>query len=105
MRKLKTEEERIINDLLNSANIHRKYDLDNYLAEEMNDGNMGSIYLFRNDFPTKTNRKYSKTIASKDYIDADNVKLSVTLNIDQEGNLYELDIWKVDFSQLIQYPV
>lgn len=105
MRNLKNEEIRIINDLLNSANIQGKYDLDNYLAEEMNDGDMGSIYLFRNDLPPKTNRKFSKCIATKDYKDADNVKLSVTLNIDQEGHLYELDIWKVDFSQLIRYPV
>jgi hypothetical protein len=30
--------------------------------------------------------------------DIDGTPVSAALNVDQQGNLYELDIWKVDFS-------
>ena len=45
-----------------------------------------------------------KCIAEKEFLDSDGVPISVTLNIDDDGLLYELDIWKVDFSPIIKYP-
>ncbi|MBK6296439.1 MAG: hypothetical protein IPF55_21165 [Rhodoferax sp.] len=30
--------------------------------------------------------------------------MSIVVNVDKRGNLFELDFWKVDFSPLCQYP-
>jgi hypothetical protein len=32
------------------------------------------------------------------------VALSITINADQHGSLFEMDIWKVDFTPLIRLP-
>jgi hypothetical protein len=32
------------------------------------------------------------------------VPVSVALNLDEQGELYELDIWKMDFSPLQRIP-
>ncbi len=36
--------------------------------------------------------------------DADGIDVSVALNLDMNGDLLELDMWKVDFSPLIRLP-
>jgi hypothetical protein len=36
--------------------------------------------------------------------DSDNVEVLITLTIDQDGRLFELDIWKVNFDKLIEFP-
>jgi len=37
-------------------------------------------------------------------VDRDGVLVSITINSDQFGKLYEVDFWKTDFSPLQQYP-
>jgi uncharacterized lipoprotein NlpE involved in copper resistance len=39
-----------------------------------------------------------------EYVDCDGVPVSIVLNADQNGRLYELDMWKVDFAPLQEYP-
>ena len=39
-----------------------------------------------------------------EFTDLDGVPVSVALNLDSEGKLYELDLWKVDFSALRRWP-
>ena len=36
--------------------------------------------------------------------DADGVPVSAALNLDQDHHLFELDVWKVDFSPLQRWP-
>jgi hypothetical protein len=38
------------------------------------------------------------------YTDEDDVPVSISLNLDEHGGLFEIDIWKVDFSPLRRYP-
>jgi len=38
------------------------------------------------------------------FLDVDGVTVIASLNIDKDGNLFELDIWKTDYSPLIKYP-
>ncbi|EIE01321.1 hypothetical protein LEP1GSC185_3526 [Leptospira licerasiae serovar Varillal str. VAR 010] len=45
-----------------------------------------------------------KCIANTSFYDEDGTEVSATLNIDQYGDLYELDLWKVDFSRLKKIP-
>lgn len=67
---------------------------------DLKDGQMGSIELAQS-YP---GRRMSKCIAEADYVDLDGVSVTITVNIDQQGKLFEIDIWKVDFSPLVRYP-
>lgn len=60
----------------------------------MNDGGMGSL-LFES---SSTNRRYGADIAQIQLQDEDGIPVVITLVIDQFNQLFELDVWKVDFS-------
>ena len=45
-----------------------------------------------------------RQIVEAEYLDSDGILVSIELTEDSEGNLYELDLWKVDFNPLITYP-
>jgi hypothetical protein len=47
---------------------------------------------------------HGKIIAEAEYVDGDEVPVSITVSIDEAGNLFELDLWKVDFNPLQRYP-
>ncbi|MFN4288851.1 MAG: DUF6984 family protein [Brevundimonas sp.] len=72
-------------------------DLHHRLVREMDDGRMGSL-----QFVGAADRSMGSTVAHAEFEDADGVPVSVALLLDQEGRLFELDIWKVDFSPLIR---
>ena len=38
------------------------------------------------------------------FTDEDGVKVIASLNVDSDGHLFELDIWKTDFSPLLRIP-
>jgi hypothetical protein len=64
-------------------------------VEEMNDGGMGSLL-----FVGAPDRRFGRCIGEAEFDDADGVRVSVALNLDQRDELFELDLWKVDFSPL-----
>ena len=50
-------------------------------------------------------REYIQSVVSEyEFKDKDGVDVVASLFLDKEGNLYELDIWKVDFSELLSLP-
>jgi hypothetical protein len=69
---------------------------------DMDDGGMGSIQFVRESRPE---RSLGACIAQAEFIDSDGVLVNIVVNLDHLGDLYELDFWKVDFSQLLSYPV
>ena len=80
-----------------SSSSHGHFDL----VEDMNDGGMGSIrFLSSEDQISRT----AQVIAQGEYVDEDGVVVSVVVNADQNGELFEVDFWKVDFSPLKRYP-
>ena len=68
---------------------------------ELCDGQMGGLRFVRAD---GEDRRLGKTISQAEFKDEDNVTVSVTINLDEDGHLYELDVWKVDFSPLRRWP-
>lgn len=68
-------------------------------VREMRDGGMGSLRFSGSD-----ERRYGGTLAEAEFKDADGTAVSVALMLDEIGELFELDIWKVDFSPLIRVP-
>ncbi len=55
---------------------------------------MGSLAIGEN----YANRQLGAEVAEFMFKDIDGTPVSASLNVDQQGELYELDIWKVDFS-------
>ena len=66
---------------------------------DMQDGGMGSI-RFIGDEP----HSFGKALVEAQYLDSDGVLVSIAVNVDKNGQLFELDFWKVDFSPLRRYP-
>ena len=98
MRKLTSQEKKIIIKLLqaNKSKLEEfTQHIDNYFVENMNDGGMGSIRFIRN---SQQKRILGEVIAEEEFIDEDQIPVLISLNLDSEGEFFELDIWKVDFS-------
>lgn len=69
----------------------------------MKDGGMGSLRILKGMADTG-NRRFKTQISDCMFKDCDGVEVVASLNIDENGELFELDIWKVDFSPLIDIP-
>ncbi|MCC2546252.1 hypothetical protein LJY25_07330 [Hymenobacter sp. BT175] len=52
----------------------------------------------------RANRRLGEKVAGTRYLDDDGVPVLVALYLDQEGELYELDCWKVDETPLRRIP-
>ncbi len=70
-------------------------------VEDMQDGGMGGIRFCSDD----AGRGRAVAVAEAEYTDDDGVLVSIVLNKDGKGALYEVDFWKVDFSPLRRYPL
>ncbi|SNR28790.1 DUF6984 family protein [Hymenobacter mucosus] len=70
-------------------------------VEDLTDGGVGSIRFVS----TKLRRRLGSSIAELWYSDEDGVAVLASLYLDEEGELYELDSWKVDGSPLRRIPV
>ena len=103
VRQLRPEEAAIIKKMVTGTVFEKAVvpQLEAALVQDMQDGGMGSIQFHRQ---TSDERRFGKEIAEGTFRDNDGVLVSVTLNLDQFGELFELDVWKVDFSPLVRYP-
>jgi len=70
----------------------------------MNDDGMGSLRLYP-DGSEAIDRKFGKQVSECQFIDKDRIEVIASLNLDQIGSLYELDIWKTNFEKLLQIPI
>ncbi len=97
-------EERLLQFLVENSLFDVSVDLKDLLVCPMNDGMMGSLYLIPKGVDV-TERKFGKEISSFQFTDVDGVEVLVSLNVDREGHLFELDIWKTNFQKLIKLPM
>ena len=103
-RKPTKQEESLLELLINKSSI-KLYDgwQKNLIVSPMDDGGMGSLYLFPNGEIIQ-NRIFWKQVSEFQFTDLDGVEVIASLNIDTNGELFELDIWKTDFGKLIKFP-
>ena len=99
-RSLRAEEKLLLAALLGSSSDAVEERRGATLVEDMSDGGMGSIRFVQ----PGPSRSLGKAVAEAEYVDADGVTVSIVVNVDDGGDLYEVDFWKVDFSPLLQYP-
>ena len=50
------------------------------------------------------NRILGNKLAETEFLDEDGITVIATLNLDNYGDPYELDVWKTDFSPLRHLP-
>ncbi|MGE8453895.1 MAG: DUF6984 family protein [Pseudomonadales bacterium] len=61
---------------------------------------MGSLLFLSGN----ADRTLGKEMARAEFKDEDGVWIMTVLGLDNFGDLYELDVWKVDFSKLKRFP-
>jgi hypothetical protein len=74
--------------------------LPNCQVQEMADGGMGSLRFVCE----RSDRRFGSSIAEAEFVDDDGVLVRIVVNVDERGELFELDIWKSDFSSLKRFP-
>ena len=99
------EEKELVLALLKSKadTMHLIDSLDDLLVAEMDDGGMGSRTLIPQGLDDSS-RRFGKEIVSGEFDDSDGILVTVGLYLDDQDRLYELDMWKVDFSPLLSWP-
>lgn len=74
---------------------------DHLLIEPLADGSMGSFRI--GEFAAA--RKLGYSVAEVHFSDADGILVTAVLNVDTQDQLFEVDVWKVDFSPLQRWPI
>ncbi|CAN7268778.1 hypothetical protein LJR289_001171 [Pseudoduganella sp. LjRoot289] len=100
-RALRPDEQKVLVRLLDMAGCSAQTQLLNRRVVDMNDGGMGSVRFIS---PSGGAHGFGQCVAEARYADADGVPVFIALNLDDLGDLYELDFWKADFSPLRTYP-
>lgn len=102
MRPLRKNESEVLEALLGMVPGNVKLPSeDEMLAVDLSDGGMGSIRL--TDKSDRA-RKMGRELVTANYIDEDQIPVVISINLDQDGRLFEMDFWKVDYSPLKRYP-
>lgn len=102
--RLLRDDERLLVESLLSQKPNGQYlvsSLANIFVEEMDDGGMGSLRFCS---PNGVKNSFGSQLIERNFLDADGVPISVAINLDKGGALYELDIWKVDFTRVVRFP-
>lgn len=100
---LREDERALIAELIkrNNGPVRLLSSLSDCRVEEMDGGGMGGL---RFCVEGGSLRHFGEQLLEAKFLDADGVALMVAINLDEYAELYELDIWKVDFSPLIRFP-
>jgi hypothetical protein len=98
-RALLVQECAVIDVLLRSAGVTQRYE--SRLVLDVDDGDMRGIVFVSG---AGTRRYYAGALATAAYQDSDGELVSVALNVDQYGDVYEIDVWKSSLRPLLRYP-
>jgi hypothetical protein len=72
-------------------------------VEPLDDGGMGSLAITPSEH-VSSNRTFGLQVSECRFRDEDGIEVVASLNADRDGELFELDIWKTDFSGLVRIP-
>jgi hypothetical protein len=98
MRQLLAHERPLVEHLFKAAGL--RFDPEAMVVSPMPDGGMGSLALGMG----YDSRQMGRQVAECHFVDKDQVSVSATLNVDTQGEPYEVDMWKVDFEPIIEWP-
>ncbi len=103
MRKLHPEERQLLIGLSRGRSIENMVmsAVANAYVKDLPDGGMRSVQFVSQ---VKTSRRFGCEALEGTFMDEDGVPVSVSINLDQDGDLYKIDMFKADNSPLIRYP-
>jgi hypothetical protein len=99
MRAITEDERRLIGLILRRSGSSLAPPEEGSMVRPLDDGGMGSLSL---DIEAK--EKFGAVIGEVKFRDSDGVGVSAALYLDSQGQLYELDMFKGDFSRLLRWP-
>ena len=95
-----TEEERNLVELVLSASKSSiPVPRSGTIVRPLTDGGMGSV-----SFDLLGDRRFGSLVGDLKFVDADGVPVLASVYADRDGNLFELDLFKVDFSAVHTLP-
>jgi hypothetical protein len=71
------------------------------MVEEMDDGGMGSFRFVNKNMPLG---KFGRQISEITLLDEDRVPVSFAIFLDKDGDLFEMNVFKADYSRLVKFP-
>ncbi len=74
------------------------------MVEPLLDGDMGSFRFCSADIGN-VDRRFGKAVIRGEFSDADGMGVLFSVNVDETGGLFELDLWRGDFNPLIRLPL
>jgi hypothetical protein len=98
MRGIESNERPLVEYLFKAAGLD--VSPDQLRVAPMNDGHMGSLAIGT----PGAGRKLGSQAAACEFDDSDGTLVSACLNLDSDGELFELDVWRVDFQPLRVWP-
>jgi hypothetical protein len=103
-RKPTIQEERLLEHLVKKSTVLIPDNWkDGLLVRPMDDGEMGSLFLFPQGNVSE-GRVLGEQVSDFQFTDIDGIEVIASLNLDNEGGLFELDIWKTNFEKLLKLP-
>lgn len=104
IRKLTPKEEKLIELLVNQSALRLPSNwITTLQVKPMNDGGMGSLSLYPREVKEE-NRMFGSNPCNAEFFDRDGISVLAGLFLDQNGDLFELDMFKGDGSPLIEIP-
>jgi hypothetical protein len=104
-RRITNDEVKVLEYLLKLANFPVPIGIKLMTVRSLEDGGMGSFLILENPKLFEETRKFGAQISEFQYIDDDNVPVLVSLNVDSNGGLFEVDIWKADYSPVLSLKI
>ena len=71
-----------------------------FTVQPLAEGGMGSLAIP----PLDPGRRFGSQVAECHFQDEDGIPVSVTLDVDQYGEPFEIDVWRVDFAPTVAWP-
>jgi hypothetical protein len=103
-RRLSPKETKLLETLIKRAGLSNiLVDWRGVFVKPMADGGMGSLYLYPPEVP-KEGRVFGRQASDVQFYDQDGTTVIASLYLDTNDQLFELDVWKVDFSPLKSLP-
>lgn len=103
IRKPTSEEMLLLKHLISISEIEIGQQLDGLTVSNMDDGGMGSLLLHPKNI-TDDKRIFGGMISEYEFKDVDGVTILASLSVDSSENLFEIDLWKMDYSPLVELP-
>lgn len=106
IRKINKIEKEILEYLVKQAGLHMPDEsYQNILIQKMEDGEMGSFLIFQDPSDIGMKRDFGKQVGEFEFVDDDGVVVLVSLNIDDQNKLLEVDVWKTDFNPVLNFKI